>query len=143
MCIIIGTGGKEIFTKKMISEVVGNYHWCACARPLWLGETIELPSKGRDLMLSVDLSGSMITRDMIINGQAVDRLTLVKYVMSDFIERRQGDRLGLILFADNAYLQSPLTQDRTTVAQFLKETAVGLVGEQTAIGNSIALFPPI
>ncbi|MCG9731214.1 VWA domain-containing protein [Shewanella sp. Isolate13] len=117
--------------------------WCllvlACARPLWVGEPIELPSKGRDLMLSVDLSGSMQIEDMIIDGKVVDRFTLIQHVISDFIERRKGDRIGLILFADHAYLQSPLTQDRRTVAQYLKEAQIGLVGKQTAIGEAIAL----
>lgn len=117
--------------------------WCllvlACARPLWVGEPIELPSKGRDLMLSVDLSGSMQIEDMVINGKVVDRFTLIQHVISDFIERRKGDRIGLILFADHAYLQSPLTQDRRTVAQYLKEAQIGLVGKQTAIGEAIAL----
>ncbi|GIU38185.1 VWA domain-containing protein [Shewanella schlegeliana] len=117
--------------------------WCllvlACARPLWVGEPIELPSKGRDLMLSVDLSGSMQIEDMVIDGKVVDRFTLIQHVISDFIERRKGDRIGLILFADHAYLQSPLTQDRRTVAQYLKEAQIGLVGKQTAIGEAIAL----
>lgn len=117
--------------------------WCllvlACARPLWVGEAIELPSKGRDLMLSVDLSGSMQIEDMVIDGKVVDRFTLIQHVISDFIERRKGDRIGLILFADHAYLQSPLTQDRRSVAQYLKEAQIGLVGKQTAIGEAIAL----
>ncbi|MGL4838354.1 MAG: vWA domain-containing protein [Shewanella sp.] len=117
--------------------------WCllvlAIARPQWLGEPIELPSKGRDLMLAVDLSGSMQIEDMIINGKTVDRFTLIQQVVSDFIERRKGDRIGLILFADHAYLQAPLTQDRRSVAQFLREAQIGLVGKQTAIGEAIAL----
>ncbi|MCL1148399.1 VWA domain-containing protein [Shewanella sp. 10N.261.52.F9] len=111
----------------------------ACARPLWVGEPIELPTKGRDLMLSVDLSGSMQIEDMIIDGKVVDRFTLIQHVITDFIERRKGDRLGLILFADHAYLQSPLTQDRRSVAQYLTEAQIGLVGKQTAIGEAIAL----
>ncbi|QLE85044.1 MULTISPECIES: vWA domain-containing protein [Shewanella] len=111
----------------------------AVTRPLWVGEPIELPSKGRDLMMAVDLSGSMQIQDMVIDGKPVDRLVLIKHVLSDFIERRQGDRLGLILFADHAYLQAPLTQDRRSVAQFLREAEIGLVGKQTAIGEAIAL----
>ncbi|GIU10969.1 VWR domain protein in aerotolerance operon BatA [Shewanella sp. c952] len=111
----------------------------AVARPLWMGEPIELPSKGRDLMLSVDLSGSMQIEDMVIDGKVTDRFTLIQHVISQFIERRKGDRIGLILFADHAYLQSPLTQDRRTVAQYLNEAEIGLVGRQTAIGEAIAL----
>ncbi|QIR15016.1 vWA domain-containing protein [Shewanella aestuarii] len=112
---------------------------CAIARPQWLGEPIELPSKGRDLMVAVDLSGSMQIEDMVVNNRTVDRFTLIQHVLSDFIERRNGDRLGLILFADHAYLQAPLTQDRRSVAQFLQEAQIGLVGKQTAIGEAIAL----
>ncbi|GGP53487.1 VWR domain protein in aerotolerance operon BatA [Shewanella algicola] len=111
----------------------------AIARPQWLGEPIELPSKGRDLMMAVDLSGSMQIEDMVINGQTVNRFTLIQHVLSNFIERRNGDRLGLILFADHAYLQAPLTQDRRSVATFLADAQIGLVGKQTAIGEAIAL----
>ncbi|GAB1109785.1 MAG: VWA domain-containing protein [Shewanella algae] len=117
--------------------------WCllllAIARPQWLGDPIELPTEGRDLMLAVDLSGSMQIEDMVLDGKAVDRFTLIQKVVSDFIERRAGDRIGLILFADAAYLQAPLTQDRRSVAQYLKEAQIGLVGKQTAIGDAIAL----
>ncbi|ABV36235.1 von Willebrand factor, type A [Shewanella sediminis HAW-EB3] len=111
----------------------------AVARPLWMGDPIELPSKGRDLMMAVDLSGSMQIEDMVLDGKTVDRFTMIQAVVSDFIERRKGDKLGLILFADHAYLQAPLTQDRRSVAQFLKEAQIGLVGKQTAIGEAIAL----
>jgi Ca-activated chloride channel family protein len=111
----------------------------AIARPQWLGDPIELPAKGRDLMIAVDLSGSMQIEDMVINGQTVNRFTLIQHVLSDFIERRNGDRLGLILFADHAYLQAPLTLDRRSVATFLDDAQIGLVGKQTAIGEAIAL----
>lgn len=111
----------------------------AIARPQWLGDPIELPAKGRDLMMAVDLSGSMQIEDMVINGQTVNRFTLIQHVLSDFIERRKGDRLGLILFADHAYLQAPLTLDRRSVATFLDDAQIGLVGKQTAIGEAIAL----
>lgn len=112
---------------------------CAAARPQWLGEPISIPAEGRDLMLAVDLSGSMKMEDMEVNGQTVHRLSMIKHVMHDFIERRVGDRIGLILFADTAYLQTPLTYDRETVNQLLDETVIGLVGEQTAIGDAIGL----
>lgn len=111
----------------------------AAARPEWLGEPVSIPAEGRDLMIAVDLSGSMKIDDMQINGRQVDRLKMIKYVLSDFIERRVGDRLGLILFADTAYLQAPLTYDRDTVNQLLNESLIGLVGEQTAIGDAIGL----
>ncbi len=111
----------------------------AAARPQWLGEPVTLPASGRDLMLAVDTSGSMQTRDLTLRGRPVDRLTVVKSVAGDFIERRKGDRVGLILFGDQAYLQTPLTFDRKTTRYMLDEAAIGLAGESTAIGDAIAL----
>ncbi len=94
---------------------------------------------GRDLLLSVDLSGSMEEQDFQIDGQWVDRLTALKAVARDFIERRVGDRIGLILFGREAYLQAPLTFDRATVQTLLEESVIGLAGKETAIGDSIGL----
>ncbi len=111
----------------------------SAARPQWLGEPVSMPTQGRDLMLAVDLSGSMQIEDMKVQGQSADRLVMIKHVMQDFIARREGDRLGLILFADTAYLQTPLTFDRNTVNQMLAETVIGLVGDKTAIGDAIGL----
>lgn len=111
----------------------------AAARPQWLGEPISIPNEGREMMLAVDLSGSMKIDDMELNGRQVNRLTMTKSVLYDFIQRRVGDRLGLILFADTAYLQAPLTYDRDTVSTLLRESVIGLVGEQTAIGDAIGL----
>ncbi len=111
----------------------------ATARPVWLGEEVILPAEGRDLMLAVDISGSMRVEDMSINDEAIDRLSLVKLVLTDFIEKRSGDRLGLILFGSNAYLQTPLTFDQATLTQFLLEAEIGLAGESTAIGDAIGL----
>ncbi len=111
----------------------------ASMRPQWLGEAIELPVSGRDLMLAVDLSGSMETADFELNGRMVDRLTAIKSVASEFIQRRVGDRIGLILFGTQAYLQVPLTFDRDTVTQLLRESALGLAGDSTAIGDAIGL----
>lgn len=111
----------------------------AAARPQWVGEAVQLPLSGRDLMLAVDLSGSMKERDFVIEGERVDRLTATKWVAGDFIERRIGDRIGLILFGDKAYLQTPLTFDRKTVKTLLDEAAIGLAGKQTAIGDAVGL----
>ena len=111
----------------------------AAARPQLIGDPIALPMEGRDLMLAVDISGSMVERDMIIGDRAVERLTAVKAVAGDFIERREGDRIGLILFGSQAYLQTPLTFDRKTARALLFESAVGLAGRETAIGDAIGL----
>jgi Ca-activated chloride channel homolog len=111
----------------------------AACQPKWLGEPVSMPQQGRDMMLAVDLSGSMNISDMVIDGQAFNRLDAVKYVLGQFIEKRQGDRLGLVLFADAAYQQTPLTFDRKTVQQMLEEAVLGLVGQRTAIGEAIGL----
>lgn len=111
----------------------------SAARPQWLGDTVELPVSGRDLLLAVDLSGSMEREDFILSGQAVNRLVATKMVAGEFIDRRVGDRLGLILFGRNAYLQTPLTFDRETVKTLLYESVIGMAGKETAIGDAIGL----
>ncbi|RLA15614.1 MAG: BatB protein [Gammaproteobacteria bacterium] len=117
--------------------------WClvvfAASRPQWIGEAVNINISGRDLMIAVDLSDSMRTADFKINGQIVDRLSAAKSVATEFIENRQGDRLGLILFGSKAYLQAPLTFDTKTINQLLLESAIGLAGERTAIGDAIGL----
>ena len=111
----------------------------AAARPQQLGELVDIPVSGRDLMLAVDISASMRAGDMLHNRQLQTRLDAVKRVAGDFIQRRTGDRIGLILFGTRAYLQSPLSQDRKTVKQFLDEAEIGIAGEKTAIGDAIGL----
>lgn len=111
----------------------------AATRPQWLGEPIERPVSGRDLMLAVDLSGSMQTRDFTLGGETVDRLTALKAVAGEFIRRRVGDRVGLILFGDQPYIQTPLTFDRQTVLTLLNEAVLGLAGDRTSIGDAIGL----
>ena len=117
--------------------------WCllvtAASRPVWLGEPVELQGSGRDLMMAVDLSGSMEINDMELDGHQVDRLVATKAVMNDFIERRKGDRLGLILFGSQAYLQAPLTFDRQTVKTLMDESFIGMAGNKTAIGDALGL----
>lgn len=111
----------------------------AAARPQWLGAPVSLPVVGRDLMLAVDISGSMDQDDYRLQGRAATRFDVVKTVAGRFIARREHDRLGLILFGTNAYLQTPLTYDRETVAVMLRESVVGLAGQETAIGDAITL----
>lgn len=117
--------------------------WCllvlAAMRPQFLGEEVSAPVTGRNLMLAVDLSGSMEVRDFKIGAQSVNRLIATKAVAGEFLDRREGDRLGLILFGEQAYLQAPLTFDRKTVKTLLLEASIGLAGEKTAIGDAIGL----
>jgi Ca-activated chloride channel family protein len=111
----------------------------AAARPQQLGDAIQVPHTGRDLMLAVDLSASMSTPDMQLGGSVVDRLTAVKAVLGDFLDRRVGDRVGLVLFGARAYAVTPLTTDRDAVRQQLYDSVAGLAGTETAIGDAIAL----
>ena len=111
----------------------------AAARPQWLGERVDIPVSGRDLMMAVDLSGSMAAKDFEINGQTINRLQAVKLVAGDFIKQREGDRIGLILFGQQAYLQTPLTFDTKTVNSMLQESLIGIAGKMTAIGDAIGL----
>ena len=111
----------------------------AASKPERIGDELDVPVSGRNLMLAVDLSGSMDAKDFELGSRRVDRLTATKAVASDFIGRREGDRIGLILFGERAYLQVPLTLDRETVKTLLLEAFIGLAGEKTAIGDAITL----
>ncbi|WP_417474621.1 vWA domain-containing protein [Luteimonas mephitis] len=111
----------------------------AAARPQQLGEAVQPPQSGRDLMLAVDLSGSMGEEDMTLGNAVVDRLTAAKAVIADFLDRRVGDRVGLLVFGQKAYALAPLTLDRESVRQQLRDSVVGLAGRETAIGDAIGL----
>ncbi|MCY4143761.1 MAG: VWA domain-containing protein [Gammaproteobacteria bacterium] len=111
----------------------------ALARPQWTGEPIPLPTVGRDMLLAVDISGSMTTDDMSIEGNRVSRLAALKHVVEPFILSRIGDRLGLILFGSSAYVYVPLTFDLETVNELLQDAPTGIAGGQTAIGDTIGL----
>ncbi|MEZ5541441.1 MAG: VWA domain-containing protein [Pseudomonadota bacterium] len=111
----------------------------AAARPEWLGAPLSLPQSGRNLLLAIDVSGSMETPDLGADGSQATRLDVVKQVAGEFIARRSGDRVGLILFGSQAYLQSPLTFDHVTVRHFLDEAVIGVAGRETAIGDAIGL----
>jgi len=105
-----------------------------------VGDPVALPTNGRDLLLAVDISPSMRQRDMRIGGQTMNRLMAVKAVVGDFVEKREGDRLGLVLFGEQAYLQTPLTFDRKTLKTLLYEAQLGFAGSNgTAIGDAIGL----
>ncbi len=137
------TGGRRESVRKPLLQLLAWLLWvlvvAAAVRPQWVGEMVSLPVTGRDLLLAVDISGSMDTQDMILDDQAVNRLAVVKRVAGEFIEGRRGDRVGLILFGSRAYLQTPLTFDTETTALLLDEAEIGLAGRETAIGDAIGL----
>lgn len=117
--------------------------WCclcvAMARPQLLGDAVSPPVQARQLMLAMDVSGSMGEPDMVLGDQVVERLTAAKAVLADFLDRRAGDRVGLLVFGDRAYALTPITADLASVREQLADAVVGLAGRETAIGDAIAL----
>jgi Ca-activated chloride channel family protein len=112
----------------------------ALARPQWLEPPITRTVPVRDLLLAVDLSGSMETKDFTdAGGKTVDRLTAVKQVLDGFLARRKGDRVGLIVFGNAPFVQAPFTQDLDVCRELLGETRVGMAGPKTAMGDAIGL----
>lgn len=111
----------------------------ALARPQSFGEPLGVPISGRDLMLCIDISGSMRDTDLYTGNTRASRLAVVKLVAGEFVAQRTGDRIGMIMFGSQAYVQTPLTLDHETVLHFLDEAAVGLAGRSTAIGDAIGL----
>ncbi|MGR5220407.1 vWA domain-containing protein [Vibrio parahaemolyticus] len=132
-------GQKRILALRIIAALGWILLVTASARPVWYGEPIDIQPKHRDMMLVIDLSYSMSQEDMKQGEGYIDRLTAVKQVVSEFVDRRKGDRMGLVYFADHAYLQTPLTFDRQTINSQLNQTVLKLIGTQTAIGDGIGL----
>ena len=98
-----------------------------------------LPASGRDIVLALDLSGSMLTQDFRLDGQPVSRLDAVKQTASAFVAARPGDRIGLVVFGDRAYFAAPLTFDVDTVARAINEAQIGISGRSTAISDGLGL----
>ncbi|WP_080767408.1 VWA domain-containing protein, partial [Aeromonas veronii] len=117
--------------------------WCALilalCRPQWWGEPVIQYEGSRDLLLAVDLSDSMRTPDMLDNGEQQARLTAVRQQIKALIAKRAGDRVGIIVFADHAYLLSPLTQEIPALLTLSDELDFDLVGRTTALGEAILL----
>ena len=134
-----GGEGRRGRTALVLKSLAWIFLVLAATQPRWLGEPRAVTSHGRDLMLALDLSGSMAIEDFDVAGRQVDRLRVVNAVAREFVQNRSGDRVGLVLFGSRAYLQAPLTFDRTTVVGMLDEAAIGLAGEETAIGDAIGL----
>ncbi|GMG85811.1 VWA domain-containing protein [Biformimicrobium ophioploci] len=110
----------------------------ACARPQWLGEPVPVESSGRDMMLAVDLSGSMDTEDFIdASGKTLRRIDGVKKVLADFVSRREGDRLGLLVFGSSPFVQAPFSADTAVFLRLLSESEVGMAGPKTMLGDAI------
>lgn len=128
-----------LWLQALIALTIWTLLVAAAARPTWVGDPVPLPQEGRDLMLAVDISKSMQEEDMQTSNGYTARITAVKAVVGEFIEKRIGDRIGLILFGQQGYLQTPLTFDSQTVNQQLQEAQLGFAGNATAIGDAIGL----
>lgn len=111
----------------------------ALSGPRWIGDPLPLKREGYNIMLALDLSGSMEMTDMMLHGRPVSRLLVVKKAAEQFVEERKGDRIGLILFGTQAYLQTPLTYDRHSVLVRIEDATAGLAGKTTSIGDAVGL----
>jgi len=136
--------GAVVLRRRAVQMIVASLVWIlvvvALARPQWVSDPVTREVSARDLVLAVDISGSMDQRDFRTpDGQMLTRLDGVKRVIGDFIARRHGDRNALILFGTRPYVQVPFTQDLATAQQLLDQTQVGMAGQQTAIGDTIGL----
>jgi Ca-activated chloride channel family protein len=138
------TSGAVILRRNLWQKLLRPLVWVllvmAVARPQWVDDPITQIESARDLMLAVDLSGSMETRDFTDpEDNEVDRLTAVKLVLEDFVTRRETDRLGLVLFGNAAFVQVPFTLDHQVFLQLLDEAQIGMAGPQTMLGDAIGL----
>ena len=136
--------GAMILRRDRAQRFLVGFMWLclvvSAAKPEWIGAPVEQQKSGRDLMIGVDLSGSMEARDFTLpGGQTVDRLQAVKYVLEDLADQRASDRLGLIVFGTAAYLQTPFTDDHLVWAKLLEETEIGMAGQSTVFGDAIGL----
>lgn len=111
----------------------------ALARPQYGNQISETETSGKDIMLTLDISGSMQALDFKLAGQNVDRLTALKKVVKDFIDARKGDRIGIVVFGTQSFTQCPLTQDTELLKQYVDALEVGMAGENTAIGDGLAI----
>ncbi len=111
----------------------------AAARPQFYNVSREIKSAGVDIVMSIDTSGSMRALDFELDGEPVTRLTAVKKVVSDFIRKREVDRIGLVVFGEEAFTQAPLTLDKGLLLGLVDKMTIGMAGDRTAIGAAVAI----
>ena len=136
--------GSVVMTRRRVQMLTAILVWgllvLALARPERVGEPVEIVKAARDVVLAIDISGSMDDRDFLTeDGTRLQRLDAVKRVVGDFIEARDGDRIALIVFGAKAFVQAPFTEDLQTVRALLDQTEVGMAGPHTVIGDAIGL----
>ncbi|MFK7975943.1 MAG: VWA domain-containing protein [Halioglobus sp.] len=138
------TRGSLILRRNRLQHVLIVFMWvcliAGASKPEWVSAPLEQQKTGRDLMLAVDLSGSMATQDFALpNKETLNRLQAVKSVLRELASERPSDRLGLIVFGSSPYLQSPFTEDHTIWSSLLEETEIGMAGQSTMFGDAIGL----
>ncbi len=109
------------------------------ARPQFYNVSREIRSPGVDIVMCIDTSGSMQALDFELNGDPVTRLTAVQKVVSDFIKKREIDRIGLVVFGEEAFTQAPLTLDKGLLLGLVDKMSIGMAGDRTAIGSALAI----
>ena len=134
---------QDTFPKRTLSPFLWSLVWIlfviAAARPIWIGEPIVLEKEVRNIVLTLDVSGSMEEQDFDIKGHPLTRLEMVKHLANDFIQKRKGDNLGLVIFGSEAYTYAPLSPDTKTLTSLMDEIGIGIAGTQTAMGDALAL----
>ncbi len=129
---------RKTLVQKILVTICQLLFLGALASPQWVGEPIVHTESARDFLVVVDISGSMGTEDFTsIGGQKISRLTAVKQGLNSFIKRRQGDRIGFVVFGSGSYLQVPFTTDHQTFLSLLDEAEIGLAGDTTMLGDAI------
>lgn len=136
--------GGLVLERRTLQKILAPIAWVmlviAVARPQIVEPPITKTESARDLMLGIDLSGSMDTPDMFnAQGERVTRLDVTKDVIDDFVARRQGDRIGIIVFGTQAFVQTPFTRDHDLVRALLDQLSPGMAGPQTMLGDGIGL----
>jgi len=115
----------------------------AISQPSFTGNAVSQTASGRAMAIAVDLSGSMEREDFTLDGNTTDRLSVVKTVAGKFIEAQKGNRIALVLFAEEAFVASPLSFDTRAVSGYLHSAGIGMAGRSTAIGDALASREPL
>lgn len=141
--LLPATGSGRRWPWPTLATLLGWLAWgllcVALARPQVLGPAQAPPAQARQMMLALDLSGSMGEADMRLGGRPVERIVVARAVIDDFLARRAGDHIGLVVFGQQAHVMTPITADLASVRAQLQDAVVGLAGQETAIGDAVTL----
>lgn len=135
----VRSSARSSYLKMFLMSLVWLCLITALCRPQWVGEPVRVKNEGRDIVLAVDISTSMLERDFEYQRKYYTRLAVVKEVVSQFIDKRGEDKIGLLLFGTRAYMQVPLTYDKQAIKDVLSVVAAGMAGNSTSIGDAIGV----